>query len=118
MDSSLSSEPYPLSPSDQVQVECDKAILELPEDIEGLLLLNINSYMGGVDLWASGASYGGQALSDKQSFCDGRLEVCCMLLLPITPPFKILLLAPRHADETPAYALYNSKGQRTTHKSS
>ena len=57
------------------QVECDGRRLELPEDIEGLLLLNINSYMGGVDLWASGASLPGQTTHAKQSFCDGHLEV-------------------------------------------
>ena len=56
-------------------MECDGRRLELPEDIEGLLLLNINSYMGGVDLWASGASLPGRSPHAKQSFCDGRLEV-------------------------------------------
>lgn len=55
-------------------MECDGQILEVPDDIEGLLLLNINSYMGGVDLWASGAPDAGNGGSAKQSFCDGRLE--------------------------------------------
>lgn len=59
----------------RVQVLCDGEPLELPEDIEGLLLLNINSYMGGVDLWASGAPQPGHPAVAKQSFCDGRLEV-------------------------------------------
>ena len=63
-------------------MECDGVILDLPEDIEGLLLLNINSYMGGVDLWASGASYSGQSAAAKQSFCDGRLEVLIKTALP------------------------------------
>lgn len=58
-----------------LQVECDGKVLDLPEDIEGILLLNINSYMGGVDLWASGAWQPGQQATTKQSICDGRLEV-------------------------------------------
>lgn len=58
-----------------LQVECDGKPLELPEDIEGILLLNINSYMGGVNLWASGAGQPGRQASAKQSICDGYLEV-------------------------------------------
>lgn len=34
-------------------VECDGKRLELPADIEGILILNINSFMGGVNLWRS-----------------------------------------------------------------
>lgn len=56
----------------------------LPKDVEGILLLNIPSYMGGVDLWASGQPADGRASrrqwathddNAKQSFCDKRLEV-------------------------------------------
>lgn len=65
-----------------MQVWCDDKVLDLPEDIEGLLLLNINSYMGGVDLWASGAPQNGQSAAAKQSFCDGRLEVNCSDIFP------------------------------------
>jgi diacylglycerol kinase (ATP) len=57
------------------QVEVDGQPLELPEDIEGVLLLNIPSYMGGVNLWASGAAYGTATEDAQQSFCDGILEV-------------------------------------------
>ena len=58
------------------QVEVDGRPLELPEDIEGVLLLNIASYMGGVNLWASGAASTAAATLDApQSFCDGVLEV-------------------------------------------
>ena len=66
-------------------MECDGKVIQLPKDIEGILLLNIPSYMGGVDLWASGlpadgqASFRSRASQDdnaKQSFCDKRLEVC------------------------------------------
>ena len=57
------------------QVICDGEPLDLPDDIEGVIFLNINSYMGGVDLWASGVSSAGSASTGKQSFCDGMLEV-------------------------------------------
>ena len=68
-------------------MECDGKPIVLPKDTEGILLLNIPSYMGGVDLWASGipadgrASRRARATSDdnaKQSFCDRRLEVRCV----------------------------------------
>ncbi|KAL0033148.1 hypothetical protein WJX79_005638 [Trebouxia sp. C0005] len=61
--------------SKRLQVICDGEPLSLPDDIEGVLFLNINSYMGGVDLWASGYSSAGSARTGKQSFCDGMLEV-------------------------------------------
>ena len=57
-----------------LQVTCDGEPLALPDDIEGVLFLNINSYMGGVDLWASGYSSAGSARTGKQSYCDGMLE--------------------------------------------
>ncbi len=60
------------------QVEVDGQALALPEDIEGILVLNIPSYMGGVNLWASGGPRGGAgadyAGGAPQSFCDGMLE--------------------------------------------
>ena len=54
---------------------CDGEPLSLPDDIEGVLFLNIHSYMGGVDLWASGVNSTGSARIAKQSLCDGKLEV-------------------------------------------
>ena len=50
-------------------------MLELPEDIEGILVLNINSYMGGVNLWAQGAWQPGRHTAARQSICDGQIEV-------------------------------------------
>ncbi|CAH9078626.1 unnamed protein product [Cuscuta europaea] len=35
----------------QVRVEVDGIEIEVPEDAEGVLVANISSYMGGVDLW-------------------------------------------------------------------
>ncbi|VFQ76474.1 unnamed protein product [Cuscuta campestris] len=35
----------------QVRVEVDGVEIEVPEDAEGVLVANISSYMGGVDLW-------------------------------------------------------------------
>lgn len=58
-----------------LQVVCDGEPLELPDDIEGVLILNINSYMGGVDLWASGVNSDISGKTGKQSLCDGMLEV-------------------------------------------
>ncbi|CAL8462241.1 g1772 [Coccomyxa elongata] len=60
----------------KLKVEVDGRPLDLPEDIEGVLLLNIASYMGGVNLWASGAATAHASLDAPQSFCDGVLEVC------------------------------------------
>lgn len=57
------------------KVICDGEPLTLPDDIEGVLFLNINSYMGGVDLWASGVDNTGSGRTGKQSLCDGKLEV-------------------------------------------
>jgi len=59
-----------------MQVEVDGKTLALPADIEGVLLLNIPSYAGGVNLWASGAAAGSAADEEAvQSVCDGMLEV-------------------------------------------
>ena len=65
----------------------DGRALELPEDIEGIVLLNIPSFMGGVNLWARNAP-GDEA--GPQSFCDGALEVrarasraAALALLPV-----------------------------------
>lgn len=61
--------------SSGMQVVCDGEPLELPDDIEGVLILNIHSYMGGVDLWASGVNSTVGGKTGKQSLCDGMLEV-------------------------------------------
>jgi diacylglycerol kinase (ATP) len=60
--------------SKRLQIECDGSPLELPPDIEGVLFSNIPSYMGGVNLWASGIPTG-SATRGHQSICDGKLEV-------------------------------------------
>jgi Diacylglycerol kinase accessory domain len=63
------------------QVECDGRELVLPRDTEGLIIMNIPSYMGGVDLWASGrpapAAITAAGFTDAgpQSMSDQRLEV-------------------------------------------
>ncbi len=43
-----------------LKIECDGVPLELPPDLEGVVILNIGSYMGGVDLWKSGLRGGRQ----------------------------------------------------------
>eukprot|EP00884_Botryococcus_braunii_P004188 jgi/Botrbrau1/13770/Bobra.0056s0025.1 len=73
----------------RIQLECDGQEVALPEDVEGIVVCNINSYMGGVNLWDSGHDEGsalGVASQPfslslpprsfvKQSCCDGILEV-------------------------------------------
>lgn len=58
----------------------------LPDDIEGVLILNIHSYMGGVDLWASGFNSTTSMKTGKQSLCDGMLEVSPAL---VHPPLQV-----------------------------
>ncbi|OAY31111.1 diacylglycerol kinase 1 [Manihot esculenta] len=57
----------------QVRVEVDGVDIEVPEDAEGVLVANIGSYMGGVDLWQNeDESYDNL---DPQSMHDKLLEV-------------------------------------------
>ncbi|XP_038679930.1 diacylglycerol kinase 1 isoform X2 [Tripterygium wilfordii] len=57
----------------QVRVEVDGVEIEVPEDAEGILVANIGSYMGGVDLWQNeDETYDN---FDPQSMHDKILEV-------------------------------------------
>ncbi|XP_009630275.1 diacylglycerol kinase 1-like [Nicotiana tomentosiformis] len=57
----------------QVRVEVDGVEIEVPEDAEGVLVANIGSYMGGVDLWQNeDETYDNL---DPQSMHDKMLEV-------------------------------------------
>ncbi|KAJ4974977.1 hypothetical protein NE237_008151 [Protea cynaroides] len=57
----------------QVHVEVDGVEIEVPEDAEGVLVANIGSYMGGVDLWQNeDENYDN---FDPQSMHDKVLEV-------------------------------------------
>ncbi|CAA3023196.1 diacylglycerol kinase 1-like [Olea europaea subsp. europaea] len=57
----------------QVRVEVDGVNIKVPEDAEGVLIANIGSYMGGVDLWQNeDESYDNY---DPQSMHDRVLEV-------------------------------------------
>ena len=58
---------------EKLVIECDGQIVPLPLGAEGILIVNIPSYMGGVDLWASGAGAG--SVQGHQSMCDGRVEI-------------------------------------------
>lgn len=57
----------------QVRVEVDGVEIEVPEDAEGVLVANIGSYMGGVDLWQNDDD--NQDNFDPQSMHDKLLEV-------------------------------------------
>lgn len=75
---------------DIMHMEVDGVHVPLPDDIEGLMLLNITSYMGGVNLWTCGQPQDSQKhqmdySSNRsvpsthsygvQSMCDGMIEV-------------------------------------------
>ncbi|KAF2312845.1 hypothetical protein GH714_040895 [Hevea brasiliensis] len=57
----------------QVRVEVDGVEIEVPEDAEGVLVANIGSYMGGVDLWQNEDEHYDNF--DPQSMHDKILEV-------------------------------------------
>ena len=63
-----------------LSLECDGEQVDLPSDIQGILILNVGSYMGGVDVWA-GSAGGNDAenesdtLFSPQRMNDGWIEV-------------------------------------------
>mmetsp|Transcript_15625 Transcript_15625/g.51302 ORF Transcript_15625/g.51302 Transcript_15625/m.51302 type:complete len:813 (-) Transcript_15625:31-2469(-) len=63
--------------SKQLHVEVDGKVVRLPPLIEGIIVLNIDSYMGGVDLWGSSWKEGGglRAGFHSQLLSDERIEV-------------------------------------------
>nr|KYP58329.1 Diacylglycerol kinase 1 [Cajanus cajan] len=60
----------------QVWLEVDGRDIEIPKDSEGLIVLNIGSYMGGVDLWKNGYEHDDDF--SLQSMHDKMLEVVCV----------------------------------------
>ncbi|KAF7840162.1 diacylglycerol kinase 2 [Senna tora] len=60
----------------QVWLEVDGRDIEIPKDSEGLIVLNIGSYMGGVDLWQN--DYEHDDDFSLQSMHDKMLEVVCV----------------------------------------
>ncbi|PWA83898.1 diacylglycerol kinase 1 [Artemisia annua] len=62
----------------QDQVIVDGVDVEVPEDAEGVLIANIGSYMGGVDLWQNENQSNDNI--DPQSMHDKRLEVVSIVL--------------------------------------
>lgn len=57
----------------QLHIMIDGVELRIPEDIEGILVINIGSYMGGVDLWQNEEEHDDDF--DPQSMHDKMLEV-------------------------------------------
>ena len=55
----------------RIKLVCDGKVIKLPK-LQGIVILNINSYMGGVDLWGRPRRSSGLT---SQSFEDKRLEV-------------------------------------------
>ncbi|XP_071724550.1 diacylglycerol kinase 2-like [Rutidosis leptorrhynchoides] len=60
----------------QVWLEVDGKDVQIPKDSEGLIVLNIGSYMGGVDLWQN--DYDHEDNFTLQSMHDKVLEVVCV----------------------------------------
>ncbi|KAA8547057.1 hypothetical protein F0562_003486 [Nyssa sinensis] len=60
----------------QVWLEVDGRDVQIPKDTEGLIVLNIGSYMGGVDLWQN--EYEHDDDFSLQSMHDKKLEVVCV----------------------------------------
>ncbi|KAF9608424.1 hypothetical protein IFM89_009790 [Coptis chinensis] len=60
----------------QVQLEVDGKFVKIPKDAEGVIVLNIGSYMGGVDLWQN--DYDHDDDFNLQSMHDKMLEVVCI----------------------------------------
>ncbi|KAL8159160.1 hypothetical protein V2J09_000697 [Rumex salicifolius] len=60
----------------QVYLEVDGKDIQIPMDAEGLIVLNIGSYMGGVDLWQN--EYYHDDNFNLQSVHDKKLEVVCV----------------------------------------
>lgn len=60
----------------QVWLEVDGKDVLIPKDAEGLIVLNIGSYMGGVDLWQN--DYEHDDDFNLQSMHDKLLEVVCI----------------------------------------
>ncbi|KAF5482297.1 hypothetical protein F2P56_002879 [Juglans regia] len=60
----------------QVWLEVDGKDIEIPKDSEGLIVLNISSYMGGVDLWQNDYEHDNDF--SLQSMHDKLLEVVCV----------------------------------------
>ncbi|KAH7681183.1 Diacylglycerol kinase (ATP) protein [Dioscorea alata] len=60
----------------EVSLQVDGNDIEIPEDAEGVLVLNIGSYMGGVDLWQN--EYEHNDDFELQSMHDKVLEVVCI----------------------------------------
>ncbi|ONK77299.1 uncharacterized protein A4U43_C02F5110 [Asparagus officinalis] len=60
----------------QVSLEVDGINIEIPEDAEGVIVLNIASYMGGVELWQN--DYEHDDDFGLQSMHDKTLEVVCI----------------------------------------
>ncbi|OVA10293.1 Diacylglycerol kinase [Macleaya cordata] len=60
----------------QVRLEVDGKNIEIPKESEGVIVLNIGSYMGGVDLWQN--DYDHDDDFNLQSMHDKMLEVVCI----------------------------------------
>ncbi|OEL38753.1 Diacylglycerol kinase 2 [Dichanthelium oligosanthes] len=59
-----------------VSLEVDGKNIEIPEDAEGVIVMNIPSYMGGVDLWQNDNDHDDDF--SLQSIHDKMLEVVCI----------------------------------------
>ena len=60
-----------------LSLECDGLPIEIPADVQGILILNVASYMGGVDVWGGSENESDieEELFGRQRMNDGLIEV-------------------------------------------
>lgn len=51
--------------SDKIELECDGKSIQIPEECEGVIVLNINSFGGGSTLWTDEKDDGSSSGSDE-----------------------------------------------------
>ncbi|XP_028114620.1 diacylglycerol kinase 2-like [Camellia sinensis] len=73
----------------QVWLEVDGKDIPIPKDAEGLIVLNIGSYMGGVDLWQN--DYEPDDDFSLQSIHDKTLEAFLWILISLLFSFFPLI---------------------------
>lgn len=75
--------------SSQIQIECDGRVIQLPSELEGVVVLNINSFMGGVELWKSGSNRGHKSNKNLETILSAETRPS-----PLLHPLSFHLSSP------------------------